>query len=137
MSGGISDPIRRGEIPAELNPVRPEEFPSHLDVVFGSGQGLGAGATRSRDGTIPDETAHQDHVMAVIMLNGALERLNGALELAVMHTDTAAELAPAAVGTGTGGMNDWISGLRQELSGRVAEVQRAQGITRTMLEQLG
>jgi hypothetical protein len=50
VSGPISDRIRPGDIHAQTLVDRAEERPSADSVRHGSGQGLGAGATRERSG---------------------------------------------------------------------------------------
>lgn len=58
ISGPISDRIRRGEIAADPLATRPpaDDRPKVWAILFGSGRGLGAGATRRRDSSGNDDT---------------------------------------------------------------------------------
>lgn len=52
LSGKISDRIRSGELPkdVQINPSRQQPEPKAESVRHGQGQGLGEGATRARSG---------------------------------------------------------------------------------------
>jgi hypothetical protein len=131
LPGPISDPIRAGEIPAPTEYSRPPQLDETPEpwAFRGSGHGMGAGATRGRDGTIPTVASGTDlprdrHIAAAA-------RLEQALAAAEQRYVSAADAIFAAIeqfgelGRYDAGLLAWLETEQKNLRDRIFMIRGA------------